>query len=188
MSTPRLPTWLVILALVVTVAGTLITLVGAYQIGITWDERTNMRSLQVFFEQGWNITEDALINGEPNPDYIWGIYVYGPVSLLFTHALAVLAGAENWGVIEYTSQAYAIRHVGGALIGVLGLVAAALTVRVITKSWRWAAVGAHGCLVNWRVQATQISTEPTIATAGRSLVSTMKGPAPAASVSCPTHA
>lgn len=117
-------------------------LFGSYQIGITWDERTNMRSLQVFFDQGWNITEDALIDGQPNPNYIWGIYVYGPVSLLFTHALAVLAGAEEWAQVQYTAQAYAIRHVGGAIIGLLGIVAAGLTVRVITGSWRWAVFGA----------------------------------------------
>lgn len=117
-------------------------LFGSYQIGITWDERTNMRSLQVFFDQGWNITEDALIDGQPNPNYIWGIYVYGPVSLLFTHALAVLAGAEEWAQVQYTAQAYAIRHVGGAIIGLFGIVAAGLTVRVITGSWRWAVFGA----------------------------------------------
>jgi hypothetical protein len=138
----RVPGWFLILSLLVLLTGITITLVGAYQIGITWDERTNMRSLQVFFDQGWNITEDALINGEPDPNYLWGIYVYGPVSLLFTHALAVIAGAEDWAQIQYTSQAYAIRHVGGALIGLLGIAAAGLTLRVITGSWRWAVVGA----------------------------------------------
>lgn len=117
-------------------------LFGSYEIGITWDERTNMRSLQVYFDQGWNITEDALIDGQPNPNYIWGIYVYGPVSLLFTHALAVFAGAEEWAQVQYTAQAYAIRHVGGAIIGLFGIVAAGLTVRVITESWRWAVFGA----------------------------------------------
>ena len=94
----RVPVWFVVIAAAVLAVGAAVTLVGAYQIGITWDERTNMRSLQVFFEQGWNITEDALINGQPDPNYIWGIYVYGPVSLLFTHALAVLAGAEEWAL------------------------------------------------------------------------------------------
>lgn len=138
----RVPGWFLIISFLVLVTGIAITFVGAYQIGITWDERTNMRSLQVFFDQGWNITEDALINGEPDPNYLWGIYVYGPVSLLFTHALAVLAGAEDWAQIQYTSQAYAIRHVGGAIIGLLGIAAASLTVRVITGSWRWAVVGA----------------------------------------------
>jgi hypothetical protein len=138
----RVPGWFLIVSLVVLLTGITITLVGAYQIGITWDERTNMRSLQVFFDQGWNITEDALVNGEPDPNYLWGIYVYGPVSLLFTHAVSVIAGAEDWAQIQYTSQAYAIRHVGGALIGLLGIAAAGLILRVITGSWRWAVVGA----------------------------------------------
>jgi hypothetical protein len=138
----RVPGWFLIISFLVLLTGIAITLVGAYQIGITWDERTNMRSLQVFFDQGWNITEDALINGEPDPNYLWGIYVYGPVSLLFTHALSVLTGAEDWAQIQYTSQAYAIRHVGGAILGLLGIAAAGLTVRVITGSWRWAVVGA----------------------------------------------
>lgn len=141
-TTKRLPVWFVLVSAIVLATGTAITLLGSYQIGITWDERTNMRSLQVFFEQGWNITEDALINGQPDPNYLWGIYVYGPVSLLFTHAIAVLAGAEEWAQVQYTAYAYAIRHVAGALIGLLGIVASGVTVRVITQSWRWGIVGA----------------------------------------------
>lgn len=140
--TKRLPVWFVIVSAIVLATGTAITLIGSYQIGITWDERTNIRSLQVFFEQGWNITEDALINGQPDPNYLWGIYVYGPVSLLFTHAIAVLAGAEEWAQLQYTAHAYAIRHVAGALIGLLGIAASGVTVRVITRSWRWAIAGA----------------------------------------------
>lgn len=137
-----MPTWFLAVSLLVLILGIGITLLGSYQIGVTWDERTNMRSLQVFFDQGWNITEDALINGQPDPNYLWGIYVYGPISLLFTHALAVLAGAEEWAQIQYTAQAYAIRHVGGAIIGIVGLGAAGLTVRAITGSWRWGVIGA----------------------------------------------
>ncbi len=134
----RVPIAVMVISTLVLLAGIVITLVGSYQIGSTWDEKTNMQSLQVFFDQGWNITADALIDGQPNPDYIWGIYVYGPVSLLFTHALSTLAGAESWGQISFSSEAYAIRHVGGALIGLLGVLAGSFIVRVITGSWRWA--------------------------------------------------
>ena len=137
-----LPILVLIISGLVLIAGAVITLVGSYQIGSTWDEKTNMQSLQVFFDQGWNITADALIDGQPNPAYIWGIYVYGPVSLLFTHALSTLAGAESWGQISFSAEAYAIRHVGGALIGLLGVVAGGLIVRLLTRSWRWALLGA----------------------------------------------
>lgn len=137
----HVPKWLVVVAVAVTVVGVVITLLGAFQIGTTWDERTNMRSLQVFFDQGWNITEDALIDGQPDPNYLWGVYVYGPVSLLFTHAVSVLAGAEEWAQVQYTAQAYAIRHVAGAFIGLLGIGAVGVTIRVITKSWRWGILG-----------------------------------------------
>ncbi len=138
----RLPTAVLLVSGVVLIAGVVMTLVGSYQIGSTWDEKTNMQSLQVFFDQGWNITADALIDGEPNPDYIWGIYVYGPVSLLFTHALSTLAGVESWGQISFSSQAYAARHVGGAVIGLLGVVAGAFIVRLLTRSWRWSLLAA----------------------------------------------
>ena len=138
---PRLPTPVVVLAWLVLVAGAIVMVIGAYQIGITWDEKTNMLSLQNFFDQGWNITKDAIVDGRPDPNYIWGVYVYGPVSLLFTHALSTLAGLESWGQVSLDADAYAVRHVGGALIGLLGVAAAAITVRVITRSWRWAVLG-----------------------------------------------
>ena len=138
----RVPLVVAVISGLVLLAGVVITLVGSYQIGSTWDEKTNMQSLQVFFDQGWNITADALIDGQPNPAYIWGIYVYGPVSLLFTHALSTLAGAESWGQISFSAEAYAIRHVGGAIIGLLGVIAGGLIVRLLTRSWRWALLGA----------------------------------------------
>jgi len=137
----RVPAAVVVVASLVLVIGAVITLIGAYQIGSTWDEKTNMRSLQMFFDQGWNITPDAIINGQPNPAYIWGIYVYGPVSLLFTHLISSLAGTETWGQIAFTADAYAWRHVGGAIIGLAGIAAAAVIVRLITSSWRWALLG-----------------------------------------------
>lgn len=174
----RIPIPILVVAGLVLLMGAVITVVGAYAIGVTWDEKTNMLSLQNFFDQGWNITADAILDGQPNPDYIWGIYVYGPISLLLTHALASLAGAESWGQVAFTADAYAWRHVGGAIIGLVGICAAGLIVRVVTASWRWALIGAAMLAVipMWtghsmmNIKDGPVGTGYTIATLGLVLV------------------
>jgi len=172
------PVPILVLAGAALLVGAVITVVGAYTIGVTWDEKTNMLSLQNFFDQGWNITADAIIDGKPNPAYIWGIYVYGPMSLLFTHAIASLAGADSWGQVALTADAYAWRHVGGAVIGLVGIAAAGLIVRLVTASWRWALLGAAMLAVipMWtghsmmNIKDGPVGTGYTIATLGLVLV------------------
>ena len=116
--------------------------VGATTVGVTWDEKTHVLMLDTFFAQGWNVTPDALLpGGTPDPAYIWGVYVYGPVGELFAHAVAVLAGQETLASVSFESGAYAARHVGVAILALLGAAAAGLTVRIVTRSWAFGVTG-----------------------------------------------
>lgn len=131
-----------LLSVGVLVTTSIMLFAGAWIIGATWDEKTHVLMLDTFFKQGWNVSPDALVNGVPDPRYIWGVYVYGPVAELVAHAVAVALGAEPWSEPSLAAAAYAGRHIGIALVAVIGVVAAGLTVRVVTKSWSFALLGA----------------------------------------------
>lgn len=116
---------------------------GATTVGVTWDEKTHVLMLDTFFAQGWNVTPDALLpDGTPDPAYIWGVYVYGPIGELFAHAVATLSGQETWSNVSLDAGAYAARHVGIAILALVGVLAVGLTVRIVTRSWAFGLIGA----------------------------------------------
>jgi len=97
--------------------------------------------LQTYFDRGWHVTTDALLGDGLNPDYIFGVFVYGPVGEFLPHAVAVALGQESWGAQELTAGAYSARHIGIALTAVIGIAAVIAIVKVMTRSWRWAFLG-----------------------------------------------
>lgn len=115
--------------------------IGAWNVGVTWDEKTHIAFLRAFFDIGWNTDPAGIINGAPDPNYIWGIYVYGPVGELVAHATSVILGAESWREPVFTALSASTRHIGIAIMAAAGIGAAGGTVGVITRSWRWAVVG-----------------------------------------------
>ena len=117
--------------------------VGSGTIGVTWDEKTHVLMLDTFFAQGWNVTPDALLpDGTPDPAYIWGVYVYGPVGELFAHGVATLTSQENWSIVSLDPGAYAGRHLGVAILALVGVLAVGFTVRIVTRSWAFGLIGA----------------------------------------------
>lgn len=138
----RVPMFAKVIAWIALIACIVMMIVGAWVVGITWDEKSNMMNLQSFFDSGWNVPTEGIVNGQPDPHFIWGIYVYGPVSELFSHIFGVLSGNENWGHLTYSSQAFAARHLAIPVFGLLGIAAGGFAVRIITKSWGWALLGA----------------------------------------------
>ena len=132
------PTWVVVTLAVCLVAGLVMMFWGGFAGGITWDEKTHVLMLQSFFDDGWNVSPDALKGGIPDPSYVWGVYVYGPVGELVSHLTTLLFGEESWGSTSLSARAYAGRHLGVGLMGLVGIVAVALTIRVWSKSWKWA--------------------------------------------------
>lgn len=138
-----LPRPLVWISAAVTGIGVVMMGVGAWVVGSTWDAKTHVVFLQNYFQTGWHTDPIAILpDGTPDPAYIWGVYVYGPVGELVSHAVTALLGLEPWGQPSFDAAAHAGRHLGIALLAALAIAAAALTVRLITDSWRWAVLGA----------------------------------------------
>lgn len=133
-----LPTWVVVLLLAFLGIGVAMSILGGIIGGVTWDEKTHVLMLQTFINHGWNVSPDALKDGVPDPTYVWGVYVYGPVGELVSHLTTILLGEETWGSTSFSARAYVGRHLGVALMGVLGIVSVGLTMRVWTKSWGYA--------------------------------------------------
>lgn len=116
---------------------------GAWIVGSTWDEKSHVVFLQNFLDTGWHADPIAILpDGTPDPAYIWGTYVYGPVAELVSHAVTVAMGLETWGRLSFSADAYAARQMGIALMAIVAVAAAGLTVQLITRSWRWALLGA----------------------------------------------
>ena len=138
----RFPRWLIAVMTVCLVAAAVMMFAGGWLGGVTWDEKTHVLMLDTFLDQGWNVSPDALVAGVPDPSYIWGVYVYGPVGELVAHAFAAALGTEPWGMPSLEAAAYAGRHIGIGVMALAGVAAAAWIVRSVTGSWAWGLVGA----------------------------------------------
>lgn len=136
--------WVIVgLSGVIVAAAAVMMVLGASAVGATWDERIHAVMLDTYFTTGWYASPDWLVDGGLDPFLgKWPYFVYAPVASLIGHGAAVLAGAEPWGGFSDSSAAFTARHLGSALIDLLGILGAALIVRVIKRSWRWALVSA----------------------------------------------
>lgn len=137
---PAVPRIISGLSIVIIAIGVWMMLAGARAIGTAWDEGVHVKHLQTFFATGWSVSPDALINGQPDPSYYYGFYLYGPIPMLFGHAINTVLGFEEWGSPVATYDAYTGRHLGIAIMGIMAVAAVIGTVRLITRSWTWGLV------------------------------------------------
>lgn len=137
------PLWIVAISLLSILAALAFMIIGAFQVGATWDERIHALMTETLFETGWYASPDWLVDGGLDPfTGKWPYFVYAPVASLIAHTFAVIAGSETWSGFSDSSAAYAARHLGTAFIAFLGILAAGAIVRLITRSWKWALLGA----------------------------------------------
>lgn len=137
----RVPSVVLVALSILGLVALVLMFVGGSKVGATWDERIHAVMLSTYFDNGWYASPDWLVNGAPGPKLgDWPYYVYAPVAELFTHVVTVLSGQESWGGFSDSQAAYAARHVGTALMALIGVIAAGLTTKLITRSWRWALV------------------------------------------------
>lgn len=127
------------------VAGVAMAVAGSLRTGVSWDEPFHVMRLRNYLDHGWFALDWSVASGASTSDG-GNTLVYAPVTMLLLHGLGVLAGTETWGVVVTTPEAYAVRHLGVVLIGLLGTAAAAATTRVLLGSWRWALVTAAALL------------------------------------------
>jgi hypothetical protein len=135
-ATPTLPRSLTWLCALVVLVGVAMDVLGALRTGISWDEPYHLMRLENFLHHGW-FALDWAVPREGSTAVDANTVVYGPVTMLLLHGLAVLTGVEEWGAVSSTSTAYDVRHLGVLLIGLVGTAAAAATTRTLLGSWRW---------------------------------------------------
>ena len=174
-SAVAVPILIVVVSTVVIATGVLLMWRGGSAVGATWDERIHALMTETYFTTGWYASPDWLVDGGLDPfTGKWPYFVYAPVASLIAHAAAVLTGNEAWGGFSDSASAHAARHLGTAFIALLGIVGAGLIVRLITRSWRWALLGAallasvpmwigHGM---FNVKDLPVGTGYTLATVG----------------------
>ena len=131
-----LPLWVVSLAALA--AGTVMLFWGAWSSGASLDESYHVQRMQNFLDHGWFLIDAQMAATAPAED-VADRFVYGPVTMGLLHGLAVLCGVEGPGEIAATPEAYAVRHVGIALIALVGVAATTATGRLVLGSWRWGA-------------------------------------------------
>ncbi|QCX27131.1 hypothetical protein [Nocardioides jishulii] len=119
---------------------------GAVTIGVTYDEPYHVMRLQHWFDHGWYLLNDDLVNGEVG-EWVDDSFVYGPVATLLLHLVNVALGNETWGTVGGGSDSYAVRHLAVAAMSFVAVLATAALGRVLLRSWRWGVVCAAALVV-----------------------------------------
>lgn len=151
-------------------AGVAMTVVGAIQTGVGADEPTHVKRLTMFMQTGLYVVKKEQDAAGPGviPDTA---YVYGPVTTRVAHKINVLAGHEGAGEVARSPEAYLVRHLVVAGLGVVGLLAAAAVGGVLLRSWRWGVVtgGVLAAIPMWTGYA-MFNNKDTPVAAGHTLI------------------
>lgn len=145
--TPRVPApvpvprVLLAVSAIVVLAGVGMTFVGGWRTGVGWDETYHVARMQGFLDHGWYLLANQL-DGDAPGAWEGQEYVYGPAAMTLLHWWAMLWGVEDPGTVSASSEAYAVRHLGVAVISLVGLAAATALGRIVLRSWRWGLVTA----------------------------------------------
>jgi hypothetical protein len=135
------PRSLLVVAAVALVAGVAMLFVGATRTGVTTDEPYHVQRFENYLHSGWYIVDFQSYDGQPGPG-VTDQYVYGPATMWLLHGWNRVLGIDGAGEVATTATAYAARHVGVALIGLLGIAAVSALARIVLRSWGWGLVGA----------------------------------------------
>ena len=129
---PGMPRPLLVVAAGVLGLGVAVTLAGAWRTGVSWDETYHVLRLRNFLAHGWYLLDGDLDHGRPGA---WEDqrYVYGPAATLLLHGWSVLWGTESWATVSTSAHAYAVRHVGVALVSLVGVGATAALAHLVVR-------------------------------------------------------
>ncbi len=133
---PRVLAWTA--ALVIT-AGLVMTFLGAWRTGVSFDEPFHVLRLGNFYAQGWYLLDDDLVGGVPG-EWVPDTYVYAPVTMLLMHGVNRLLGLDPSGAASVSATAFAVRHLVVATLAAGGLAAVVATGRMLMRTWSWGLV------------------------------------------------
>lgn len=171
------PRWLLALSAVAVIAALAMTTYGGWVTGTAWDETYHVIRLRTFLDNGWFLLPHVVVDGRPIAGET-DQFVYAPVTMLLLQSWTLLWGVDGASSVAASADAYAVRHLGVALIGAVGVGAVAALVRLILGSWRWGLVGAAvvAALPMWTGQSmfnikdVPVAVGFTLATLGAGLV------------------
>lgn len=116
---------------------TVFTFAGVGRLGYYGDEILHVKKIQTFLLYGIYALPPAhagditISTAQGHP------YSYGPLFTLIGHVVAVLSGAETWGVISISDAAYNARHITVIAFSLIGVFAAGWGVSLVTRSRVW---------------------------------------------------
>jgi len=135
------------IAIGIAIVNIFILFLGAWKIGVTWDEDAMANFLKGYLNNGWFTDSEFVINGIPDRNYVFFLYAYGPIANLIAHGFGAILGVEQIGVISLSPEAFAGRHIGTAFMAMIGVLAIAASSRSIFGSWRWGVLSGTFLLV-----------------------------------------
>ncbi len=122
-------------------------LLGASTIGLGVDDYIHVERFDEWLRSGWYVPSPFLPGGEPDPTRIESTpYVYGAAFSVLAHLANVALGNEAIGEISTDADAYAVRHVVAALIGLGTVLCVGVAVWALTRD-RLAAVWSGAALL-----------------------------------------
>lgn len=136
---------------------------GGLATGISFPEPRHNWRMQTFLTDGYYLPG---LSGVGLDQVRGKIFVYGPAYSAIAHFANFISGNETWFSVSGTAEAYAVRHIVLATIGLVAVAAVAWTVRLATRSWRFGLLGAAILLsiAQWTGETMFNSKDVTVAT------------------------
>jgi hypothetical protein len=113
------------------------TVLGAGEVGLYIDDYVHVSRFQEWLNEGWYVPSYGPaappLGGEPQPGTLSSPFVYGPAFSALAHLVNVALGNEAMNEISTTAEAYQVRHLVVALLGLATVACAGVAVRVLTR-------------------------------------------------------
>ena len=126
------------------------TVLGALEVGLYVDDYVHVSRFQEWLEHGWYVPSYGAsavpLGGEPQPGTLSSPFVYGPAFSALAHLVNVALGNEAMNEISTAAEAYQVRHLVVALLGLATVACAGVAVRVLTRDLLAAIWGAAALL------------------------------------------
>lgn len=130
---------MIVVAAVVVAACVVMLLLGAWQSGVTTDEPYHVQRFTNYLHSGWYIVDFQAVRGRPGPG-VTDQFVYGPATMWLLHLWNMVWGLDGWKSVGVSPHAYASRHLGVALLSLVGAALVATLGRVVLRTWGWGLV------------------------------------------------
>lgn len=110
---------------------------GARAVGLYIDDYVHVSRFQEWLAEGWYVPSYGAAappgGGEPQPGTLSSPFVYGPAFSALAHLVNVALGNEAMNEISTAAEAYQVRHLVVAFLGIGTVACVGVAVRVLTR-------------------------------------------------------